>query len=282
MEHLLNPSYWKKGALLGRGAFSDVYLFTHIRTQHNVAVKQVKLDPCDKNVRKDMRALTNEINQLKMLSHDRIVSYFGSHEDNQNFIMYVCLEYMLNGSLYNVVQQSGPLNLYTTIKYTRQILEGVVYLHQQHIIHRDIKGQNILLDQLNNIKLADFGLSKYLETLTSTHGARTAEVGTTKWMAPEIVTGREYGLNADIWSVGCTVVEMLTGYPPWPKLSNNVTVIKVSRGEYPIYDLGLANQCCEAEEFLRQCFQMDPSKRSSAKILLTANFCKLSIAGELG
>ena len=74
---------------------------------------------------------------------------------------------------------------------------------------------------------------------------------------------------------------MLTGHPPWPKLSKTETINKVSNGEYPIYDLGLANPCCEVEEFLRQCFQMDPAKRSSAKNLLTANFCKLSVAGEL-
>ena len=109
---------------------------------------------------------------------------------------------MLIRSLYNVVKQSGPLNLRSAIKYTRQILEGVEYLHQHHIIQRVIKGLHILLDKLNNIKLADF------DTLTSTHGTKTSEVGTTKWMAPEIVTGREYGLNAYTWSVGCSVVEM--------------------------------------------------------------------------
>ena len=227
-----------------------------------------------------MRALTNEINQLKMLSHNRIVSYLGSHEDTQNCIMYVCLEYMLHGSLYNVIQQSGPLNLSITIKYTRQILEGVVYLHQQHIIHRDIRGKNILLDKLNNIKLADFGLSKNLETLTSTHGAEIAEVRTIKWMAPEIITGREYGLNVDIWSVGCTVVEMLTGHPPWYELINIRMIQQVCNGEYPTYDL--KNLRSEVEEFLHLCFQVDPAKRSSAKNLLTANFCKLSVAGELG
>ena len=227
-----------------------------------------------------MKVLTNEINQLKILSHDRIVTYLGSHKDDQNYVLYVCLEYMINGSLYGLMQKSGPLNLSSTIKYTRQILEGVVYLHQQRIIHRDIKGKNVLLDKLNNVKLADFGISKNLENLSSTHGARTAVVGTIKWMAPEIVTGKDYGLKVDIWSIGCTVVEMLTGHPPWNKLNDPMTINKVYNGEYPIYDL--KNLRNEVEEFLRQCFQLNPENRSAATNLLQTNFCKLSVAGKLG
>ena len=273
MEHLLNSNYWEEGDLLGRGSFGDVYLYTYVKTNHKIAAKQVKFNNNDKNFSNDMKQITNEIDKLRVLSHERIITYLGSHRDDKKFIMYVCLEYMSNGSLYQIV----PLNLCTTIKYTRQILEGVVYLHQQGIIHRDIKGSNILIDEHNNIKLADFGIARQLKSLQSTQG--TAGVGTNKWMAPEMMKGEKYGLKVDIWSIGCIVVEMLTGHPPWKDLNEYMTISKVCSGEYPIYDL--QDLRFEVEEFLHQCLQVDPKKRSSAADLLTANLCKLSVAGEL-
>ena len=137
----------------------------------------------------------------------------------------------------------------------------------------------VLIDGSNNIKLADFGISKQLETLSSTHGAKTDLVGTVKWMAPEIITGKEYGLKVDIWSVACTIVEMLTTYPPWNTLTDMLTITKISLGQYPAYVL--PDLRCEVDDFLRECFQIDPNKRLSANESLATKFCKLSIAGEL-
>ena len=81
MEYLHNPLFWKKGTLLGRGSFGEVRLYTHIKTELNVAVKQVTFDPSDKNASTDMKALKNEINHLVKLSHAQIVTYLGSHMD---------------------------------------------------------------------------------------------------------------------------------------------------------------------------------------------------------
>ena len=214
--------------------------------------------------------MQNEIEILRKLSHHRIVTYFGADVDDATCIISICMEHMPGGSLSDRLQ-SNPLDLETTIMYTLQLLEGIIYLHNERIVHRDIKGSNILIDDTNNIKLADFGISKCLTNLSSKSGAKTFDTGTTKWMAPEIINENPYGFKVDIWSVGCTVVEMLTSKPPWRELSDNQTIIAVSKGTYPIYKL--PSFAGKVENFLQQCFQIDPMKRPTAKELMAANFC---------
>ena len=271
MKYLHNPEFWIKGSLLGRGSFGEVRLYTHIKTQFNIAVKQVTFDPNDNNSTSHMAAVTNEIKHLTKFSHDRIVTFLGSLADKEESLLSVCLEFMAGGSLFKLLQD-GPLSLGKTIQYTRQILEGVEYLHQERIIHRDIKGKNILIENSNKIKLADFGISKQIETLSQTRGASTSNAGTIRWMAPEIVTGQKYGLKVDIWSVGCTMVEMLTTGPPWNNLNDAQIIIEILKGSYPTYIL--PEQRHEVQEVLRQCFHTDPAKRPSTQELLTANLLK--------
>ena len=278
LEHIQNSQYWTKGSLLGRGRFADVYLYTRNTTHFAIAVKEVKFDPNNKNASHEMKALSNEISIYETVSHERIMTYLGSQTDNSNHVVFICLEYLPGGSLYSQLQEKGPLDLNATVKNTRQILEGVAYLHQQKIIHRDIKGQNVLIDIRNNVKLADFGISKQLETLSSTQGAKTEGVGTFNWMAPEIICGQEYGFKVDIWSIGCTIVEMLTTNPPWRNLTNFAIINKISNKEYPTYDI--PKSCDEVEDLLRQCFQTDPKYRPSAKELLTTKVFRLSLAIE--
>ena len=269
-ERRFNFDRWRKGPLLGRGSFGHVFLYSDSLSARKVAVKQVQIDPSDPDNVKAMQALQHEIETLESLCHERIVKYFGSSE--KNFILSIFLEFMPGGSIRNLVKTCGPLDEATCRGYTRQILEGLAYLHSLRIIHRDIKGANILRDNADNIKLTDFGTAKQLHTLSMTHGARTF-AGTPHWMAPEVLRGEDYGPQADIWSVGCTVVEMLTSNPPWFQLDACAAPFKIATADYPSYQLP-AFSSQDAEAMLHLCFQKQPSCRPSADELLTTNFCQ--------
>ena len=109
--------------------------------------------------------------------------------------------------------------------YTRQIVEGVSYLHAMGIIHRDIKGANILVDADGIVKLADFGASKQLQNVMGASVQQQSLKGTPYWMAPEVIKQTGHGRQADIWSVGCTMIEMLTGKPPWSHCDTQVSAL---------------------------------------------------------
>ncbi|KAL9986207.1 hypothetical protein ACROYT_G000314 [Oculina patagonica] len=134
--------------------------------------------------------------------------------------------WQMQGSLADHIKTHTALFEGESKKYTKQILEGVSYLHAENIIHRDIKGANVLLDRVGNVKLGDFGLSKIIQKI----GSKTdliSHCGTPHWMAPEIIQGKGYGRKADIWSVGCTVVEMLTGRPPLGHLEPVAAIFRI-------------------------------------------------------
>ena len=251
--------------LLGRGSYGDVYKYIHKKTGFNIVVKSCEFDPATNEIDDKMKQLINESKRLERLpAHPRIVKYLGCDENREKCTLYIALELVSGGSLYSFLQKHNSQNMMTTIKFTRQILEGVAYLHANGITHRDIKSKNILLDASQNIKLADFGLSKEIKPAPSAQ--HTVGVGSNRYKAPEIFT-KKYDCKVDIWSVGCTVVEILTKHPPWHELDE----IKLTReidnpNSYPSYNL--PEDCHEADEILQLCFKRDPKERPSANELL--------------
>ncbi|GFR69420.1 mitogen-activated protein kinase kinase kinase 2 [Elysia marginata] len=190
------PTNWRKGRLLGSGAFGQVFLCCDADSSIELAVKQVQLGSMNAEVSKEVRALENELQLLRNFQHERIVQYYGCQEENR--VLSIFMEYMPGGSVYDHMKQYGPLTEIVCRKYTRQVLQGLAFLHKNVIVHRDIKAANVLRDTMGNVKLGDFGASKRLQTITSATGLKTA-VGTPHWMAPEVINGEGYGRKADVW-----------------------------------------------------------------------------------
>jgi len=186
---------WIRGECLGAGNFGKVYK-CHFLDDKIEAVKIVKMEPQYTQTQKEVKALNNEIRILKKLKHVRIVSYYGNEQ--KDCYLHLFMEFMAGGSLSAHIKESGVLPEDESQWYTNQMLQGIEFLHSQNVIHRDIKGSNVLLDGEGNVKLADFGLSKMIQKV----GSKTnlvSHCGTPYWMAPEIFWGEGYGRKADIW-----------------------------------------------------------------------------------
>ncbi|KAG5924507.1 hypothetical protein E4U42_004629 [Claviceps africana] len=249
---------YRLGACIGKGAFGSVYKAFNWSTGEAVAVKQVKLVNLPKS---ELRMIESEIDLLKNLLHDNIVKYIGfvKSADCLNII----LEYCENGSLHSILKAYGkfPENLVGV--YMTQVLRGLQYLHDQGVIHRDIKGANILTTKDGTVKLADFGVST--STLAAGQDKEAQVVGTPYWMAPEIIQLSGASSASDIWSVGCTVIELLQGKPPYHNLAAMPALFAIVNDDHPPLPEGISPA---ARDFLMQCFQKDPNLRVSARKLL--------------
>uniref|UniRef100_A0A3P9J7H4 Mitogen-activated protein kinase kinase kinase 2 n=1 Tax=Oryzias latipes TaxID=8090 RepID=A0A3P9J7H4_ORYLA len=259
------PTNWRLGKLLGQGAFGRVYLCYDADTGRELAVKQVQFDPESPETSKEVSALECEIQLLKNLCHERIVQYYGCLRDTMERTLSIFMEHMPGGSIKDQLKSYGALTENVTRRYTRQILEGVSYLHSNMIVHRDIKGANILRDSVGNVKLGDFGASRRLQTICLSGTGIKSVTGTPYWMSPEVISGEGYGRKADIWSVGCTVVEMLTQRPPWAEFEAMAAIFKIAtqptNPELPVH---VSDHC---REFLRRIF-VETKQRPSADELL--------------
>ncbi|KAH8685615.1 cell division control protein-like protein 15 [Tricladium varicosporioides] len=248
---------YRLGECLGKGAFGSVYKAFNWGTGEAVAVKQIKLGDLPKS---ELRMIEAEIDLLKNLNHDNIVKYLGFVKSSD--CLNIILEYCENGSLHSICKSYGkfPENLVGV--YMGQILLGLQYLHDQGVIHRDIKGANILTTKDGKVKLADFGVS----TSTLAGADKEAQVvGTPYWMAPEIIQLSGATPASDIWSLGCTVIELLEGKPPYHKLAPMPALFAIVNDDHPPLPEGVSPA---ARDFLMQCFQKDPNLRVSARKLL--------------
>jgi serine/threonine protein kinase len=265
---------WQKGELLGVGAFGRVYMALDVDTGGLLAVKQVTLagNPQDRKFLDQMRALETEITLLTPLCHDNIVRCFGCERVGEELNIF--LELVPGGSITSLLQKFGPFPEAMCSVYTRQLLSGLEYLHANRIIHRDIKGANILVDNNGVVKLADFGASKQLQTVTITGGGGEMSLkGTPYWMAPEVIKQTGHGRQADIWSVGCTVIEMLTGKPPWVQFNTQVSALFhiASSKDPPQLPSNISPAC---RSFLLLCFDRNPKFRPNAHHLLEHDFVR--------
>jgi len=250
---------------IGKGGFGTVYRGLNLKTGATVAVKRVNLQGIPKE---ELEGIQMEISLLKNLDHANIVKYIdaiGSPERGNPDYLNIVLEFVENGALSALL---GKLNKHGNAEeqlvavYTAQILEGLKYLHEQGVIHRDIKGANILVTKDGIVKLADFGVATKLTESRKSDSV----VGTPYWMAPEIIemTGTQSSA-CDIWSVGCTVVELITGKPPYFDLQQMPALFRIVQDDHPPLPDGITPAL---EDFLMQCFQKDPLRRISAAGLL--------------
>lgn len=285
---MATPKTWLKGARIGSGSFGTVFLGMNARTGELMAVKQVELQsstfaagivgtPDHKNDfqqeqklknasrihRKMIDALQHEMNLLKDLNHENIVKYFGSSQEGGNLNIF--LEYVPGGSVSSMLNSYGPFEESLITNFTRQILIGVVYLHKKNIIHRDIKGANILIDIKGCVKITDFGISKKLSPLNKQQDKRASLQGSVYWMAPEVVKQAATTEKADIWSTGCVVIEMFTGRHPFPDFSQMQAIFKIGTSTTPEIPSWATE---DGKDFLEKAFQLDYKKRPSAAELL--------------
>ncbi|KAL8367295.1 hypothetical protein RB595_009191 [Gaeumannomyces hyphopodioides] len=274
-----DDSKWMKGALIGQGSFGSVYLALHAITGELLAVKQVEAPSPGANSQNDARkksmieALKREISLLRDLRHPNIVQYLGCGSSAESLNIF--LEYVPGGSVQSMLNSYGALPEPLVRSFVRQILNGLSYLHNRDIIHRDIKGANILVDNKGAIKISDFGISKKVEATNILNGANNAKnrpslQGSVFWMAPEVVKQTSYTRKADIWSLGCLVVEMMTGSHPFPDCTQLQAIFKIGGGKTTptVPD----DASTEAKSFLAQTFEMDHNKRPSADELILSPF----------
>ncbi|CAA7053275.1 unnamed protein product [Microthlaspi erraticum] len=265
------PISWRKGQLIGRGAFGTVYMGMNLDSGELLAVKQVLIAAncaSKEKTQSHIQELEEEVKLLKNLSHPNIVRYLGTVREDDT--LNILLEFVPGGSISSLLEKFGPFPESVVRRYTRQLLFGLEYLHSHAIMHRDIKGANILVDNKGCIKLADFGASKQVAELATISGAKSMK-GTPYWMAPEVILQTGHSFSADIWSVGCTVIEMVTGKAPWSQQYKEVAAIffiGTTKSHPPIPDI----LSSDAKDFLLKCLQEEPNLRPTASELLKHPF----------
>ncbi|XP_031736988.1 mitogen-activated protein kinase kinase kinase NPK1 isoform X3 [Cucumis sativus] len=261
------PIRWRKGELIGCGAFGRVYMGMNLGSGELLAVKQVLIaanGASKEKAQAHVQELEEEVKLLKDLSHPNIVRYLGTVREDDS--LNILLEFVPGGSIASLLGKFGAFPEAVLRTYTKQLLLGLEYLHKNGIMHRDIKGANILVDNKGCIKLADFGASKQ----ATISGAKSMK-GTPYWMAPEVILQTGHSFSADIWSVGCTFIEMATGKPPWSQQYQEVAAlfhIGTTKSHPPIPE----QLSVEAKDFLLKCLQKEPNLRPTASELLKHPF----------
>lgn len=263
------PSFfdWKRGGLIGMGSFAHVYMALNCSTGELMAVKQVPIAEEQEELGKELTALMHEIQLLRRLEHPNIVQFLGV--ERASGMLNVFLEYVSGGSIQHMLKKFGSLPEAVVSRYARQILKGLEYLHEQGIVHRDLKGANCLVHPNGKLKLADFGTAKRRVEAVSAHPTSSLK-GTVFWMSPETVRQQPLSEKADIWSLGCTVIEMLTGYPPFSHMDQLPALYHIATlKEAPRFPDGITSLC---RSFLADCMSVDPVKRLTARDLLRHPF----------
>lgn len=259
---------WKKGEILGQGAFGEVFLALNTDNGGLMACKQVRIG--DKPMAAKEQAihlLEQEIQVMQSLQHPNIVEYVGVQTTDTHLNIF--LEFVPGGSIASLLKRFGSFNEKLVQVYTKQILSGLEYLHSHQIMHRDIKGGNILVDNSGTVKLADFGAATRLADLSVAD--HNSIHGTPYWMAPEVVLQTGHGRKADIWSVGCTVIEMNTGLPPWHEFKTQVSAMYHIASTQELPELP-KNASPEARNFIVHCLQRNVDKRPTAHALMKHPF----------
>ncbi|XP_076867028.1 mitogen-activated protein kinase kinase kinase 4 isoform X2 [Brachyhypopomus gauderio] len=261
---------WQRGNKIGEGQYGKVYTCINVDTGELMAMKEIRFQPND---HKTIKETADELKIFEGIKHPNLVRYFGVELHREE--MYIFMEYCDEGTLEEVSRLG--LQEHVIRLYCKQSTTAINVLHEHGIVHRDIKGANIFLTSSGLIKLGDFGCSVKLKNNTHTMpGEVNSTLGTAAYMAPEVITrakGEGHGRAADIWSLGCVLIEMVTGKRPWHEYEHNFQIMyKVGMGHKPPIPEKLST---EGKDFLTHCLESDPKRRWTASALLDHPFVKV-------
>ncbi|CAH8360525.1 unnamed protein product [Eruca vesicaria subsp. sativa] len=268
-----SSSWWLRGKVIGRGCFGTVNLAVNKSNgDHIFAVKSVGLTTC---IPRQLDSLENEIHILHSVSSPHIVRFLGddvTHEETGSF-RNLHLEYMPRGTLADVAGQDLEEDLIR--RFTWCLVSALKDVHTCGFAHCDVKATNVLLgEEPGSAKLADFGSGLDIQTGCDAH---MLPRGSPLWMAPEVVRGECQGPESDVWSLGCTIIEMVTGKPPWNDVGAETLRVIGFSDELPKFPARLSET---GRSFLEKCLRRDPSERWSCDQLLRHPFLSYSALSE--
>ncbi|KAL9645198.1 hypothetical protein ABK040_002399 [Willaertia magna] len=252
--------------LLGTGAHGKVFKGFISTTKEPCAIKKISV----RAGKFSKKFIKLEIDILRQLSHPYLVQYMGCKYSSKLKEYSIILEYVDGGTLEQYVKQHGPLDEQTVAIIAYQVLMGLEYLHSARIIHRDLKPANILISTKGIVKITDFGVSAQL---LNVEAIRTSNVGTPYYIAPEVIQVQPYSFQADIWSLGCTLFELLFGRRLYHDLNQIAAMFHMATDPRPpLPEPNNLSPTCQ--DFLEKCWIKDWKKRPNARELQSHPFVR--------
>ena len=237
---------------IGKGSFSTIYKGYNKHSKKVFAIKEMSIDK-----KHNKSNIKRELNVLKKMDNQYIVKLYDVIIDTNYNNIYFVLDYFPNGDLAKFLNHK-PLKEKYTRKYMKQLSEGLKYLLNYNILHRDLKPQNILLTEEYNIKITDFGFAKQLQN----NVMLTTLCGSPMYMAPEIINKKDYDIKSDLWSVGIIMYEMLYGKVPF-KAGNFLELIKNINNTVIMYEHPKIIPSYEALDLLKKLLVKEPNERAN-------------------
>ena len=265
---------------IGHGAFGSVYKAIHKETKKVYAIKIIQYFKEEQNLLSNIKHMENinfcyktvqeETSLMRLVnSSNYIVKYYGSYFSRQANTLWLILEYCDSGSVIDLMLAMD--RTYTEIEIAtiiKMVLKGLIIIHEKNLIHRDVKGANILLSGDGYAKLGDFGVGVQLQ-----EDFRKSKKGSPYWMSPQVVNNEGYSIGTDIWSLGITCLELFNGEPPNSSLKPVEVMEKIGKKKINYKELfGDKNMSESFKNFVKKCLVIDEKKRGKAKDLINDEF----------